>query len=121
MCMHKCISNFVQSDNHNHDFRFLLQDEVEQIDDDTYISLNPSLKKRKVKRVKLREEEHGSTKFKILSSKDQTKSCHISESVLNFRKAKTFGHLSKVKRESADQKLKRLTKMQLSGKNTKVC
>jgi len=96
-------------------------DEFEQINDDTYISLEPSMKKHKVKRVKLREEDHGSTKFKILSSKDQSKSCHISESVLNFRKAKTFGHLSKVKRESADQKLKRLTKMQLSGKNTKVC
>lgn len=44
-------------------------DEFEQINDDTYISLEPSMKKRKVKRVKLREEEHGSIKFKICHPK----------------------------------------------------
>ena len=70
-----------------------------------------SAKKRKVKRVKLREEEYGSTKFHIMSSKDQLNSSHISESVLNFRKAKTAGHLSKVKRESAEERTRRLAKM----------
>jgi len=84
-------------------------DKLEELDDETYLSLN--VKKRKVKRVKLREEEYGSTKFRIMSSKDQLNSSHISESVLNFRKAKTAGHLSKVKRESAEERARRLAKL----------
>merc|ERR1712141_685383 len=88
------------------------EDKLEEIDDETYLSLNmSSAKKRKVKRVKLREEEYGSTKFHIMSSKDQLNSSHISESVLNFRKAKTTGHLSKVKRESAEERARRLAKL----------
>ena len=98
---------------------FQFQDEYEKVDDDTYLSLDPKLKKRKVKRIKLREEEHGSTKFRIMSSKDQTNSCHIAESVLNFRKAKTFGNFSKVKRESADERSRRLLKLSLRGNNEK--
>lgn len=80
-----------------------------------FISLDTQ--KRKVKKVKLREEQHGSTKFKIMSSNDHKSTLHISESVLNFRKAKLSGHLSKVKRESAQERSNRLAKLKASGKN----
>ena len=90
------------------------EDEFEEDETEDFLSLAP---KRKVKRVKLREEEHGSTKFQIKSSRDQRSTCHISQSVLNFRKAKLSGHLSKVKRESADERAKRLEKMKYSRKN----
>ena len=68
--------------------------------------------------MKLREEQHGSTKFQIMSSNDQKRTYHISESVLNFKKAKLSGHLSRVKRESAQERSQRLAKQQVSGKNT---
>ena len=90
------------------------EDEFEEDETEDFLSLAP---KRKVKRVKLREEEHGSTKFQIKSARDQRSTCHISQSVLNFRKAKLSGHLSKVKRESADERAKRLEKMKYSRKN----
>ena len=75
--------------------------------------------KRQVKRVKLRQEEHGTTKFRIMSKTDQKYTCHVADSLLNLRAAKTSGHLSKVKRESAQSRSHRLTKMQLSGKNVR--
>ena len=86
------------------------EDEEETED---FISLLP---KRKVKRVKLREEEHGATKFRIMSRGDQRSTCHISKSVLNFKNAKLYGHLSKVKRETAQERERRLQKMKYSGK-----
>merc|ERR1712062_359030 len=86
------------------------EDEEESED---FISLLP---KRKVKRVKLREEEYGATKFRIMSKGDQRSTCHISKSVLNFRNAKLYGQLSKVKRESAQERERRLQKMKYSGK-----
>ena len=82
-----------------------------------FISLSTN-NKRKVKRVKLREEQHGSTKFHIMSSVDSRSAYHISESVLNFKKAKLSGHLSRVKRETAQESLQRTAKQQASGKNT---
>ena len=87
----------------------ILEDESED-----FISLQP---KRKVKRVKLREEEYGATKFRIMSKGDQKSTCHISKSVLNFRNAKLYGHLSKVNRESAEERQRRLQKVKYSGKN----
>jgi len=98
---------------------FFEGDEEEEIEYETedFISLNTN-SKRKVKRVKLREEQHGSTKFQIMSSNDQKRTYHISESVLNFKKAKLSGHLSRVKRESAQERSQRLAKQQVSGKNT---
>merc|ERR1712062_750701 len=87
-----------------------VEDEEETED---FISLLP---KRKVKRVKLREEEHGATKFRIMSRGDQRSTCHISKSVLNFKNAKLYGHLSKVKRETAQERERRLQKMKYSGK-----
>ncbi len=73
-------------------------------------------KKKKVKKVHLREESHGSTTFRVMSKKDSTKMNHISESVLNFRKVKTFGRLSRAKRESAQELARRKAKYQASGK-----
>lgn len=94
------------------------QDEFETEETEDFLSLETS-KKRTVKRVKLREEHHGSTKFQIMSSNDHKSTYHISESVLNFRKAKLCGHLSKVKRETAQERAGRLTKLQASGKDVK--
>merc|ERR1712212_558591 len=88
---------------------FFEGDEEEEIEYETedFISLNTNTK-RKVKKVKLREEQHGSTKFQIMSSKDHKNTYHISEIVLNFRKAKLSGHLSKVRRETAQDRQNRI-------------
>jgi hypothetical protein len=42
----------------------------------------------------------------------------FSESVLNFKKTKLSGHLSRVKCETAQESLQRAVKQQASGKNT---
>jgi len=97
---------------------FFEGDEEEEVEYETedFISLNTNVK-RKVKKVKLREEQHGSTKFQIASAKDQKNTYHISESVLNFRKAKLSGHLSKVKRETAQERQNRIAKQKAAGKD----
>ena len=94
---------------------FTFQGEYETED---FISLNTNSKRSKVKKVKLREEQHGSTKFRIMSSNDQRSTYHISENVLNFRKTKLSGHLSKVKRETAQERVQRLAKFKASGKDS---
>ena len=53
-----------------------------------------------------------------MSSVDSRSAYHISESVLNFKKAKLSGHLSRVKRETAQDRLQRAAKQQASVKNT---
>merc|ERR1712203_1181174 len=93
------------------------EEEEGECETEDFISLSTN-NKRKVKRVKLREEQHGSTKFHIKSSVDSRSAYHISESVLNFKKAKLSGHLSRVKRETAQESLQRAAKQQASGKNT---
>ena len=95
----------------------IFSQEVEMEETEDFISLNLN-QKRKVKKVKLREEQHGSTKFQIMSKQDHRSTNHISESVLNFRKAKLSGHLSKAKRESAQDRMNRLQKLKVSGKNS---
>merc|ERR1712083_673394 len=93
------------------------EEEEGEYETEDFISLSTN-NKRKVKRVKLREKQHGSTKFHIKSSVDSKSAYHISESVLNFKKAKLSGHLSRVKREAAQESLQRAAKQQASGKNT---
>ena len=49
----------------------------------------------------------------------QIKTIHeFSERVSNFKTAKLSGHLSRVKRETAQDRLQRAAKQQASGKNT---
>jgi hypothetical protein len=101
-----------------------VESEQQPLDDDEgldesedFLNLDSSMPQRKVKRITLREEQHGSTTFRIMSSNDQRRTNHISENVLNFRKAHTFGKLSRVKRESALERSRREAKIRLSGKD----
>ncbi len=96
------------------------EEELETEETPDFLSLDTSSKKRKVKRVKLRQEIHGSTQFQIMSKQDQKGSLHISQSVLNFKKAKLSGHLSKIQRQSAAEREQRQQKIKVSGKDIRV-